>query len=703
MPGSPSSAQLSRFRRYGDLDDIPISDGDRYFLGMYSRWHPTSLKPGQLHFSGNGRMERGTWKVRAGLAALSTDINLNNPPLIVGQFSLAADVPLTSITRVTTTATATSTSPHGYLTGNYVNIRGATGADGLLYNGDFTITKTGASTFTYTMTGTPTGSASGTLVANKGPIVYNSYPSQVVGSGDYADVNTNTEGIIIASTTQAFLYRYGTSTLTLTYPAGETCIIGQPCCIVQFLNKVYMFRGYSTTINAPLAVSGITQALGTATVTTTSAHGLSTGNWVTIAGAGEYGYNIVGQITVTGANTFTYAVNAATVSPATGTITARPCQPPMYWDLNTTTLAFQVVPEGENPAGAPLIDMPCVDWGMYFKNRMVVPYSRDELLLSDIDDAGTYDPTTSQFRIQPGTNDWLIGAFPYQDARLLVLYRKSVQTLIMDGTDLTISQTFEITRNFGCLARRTVANCGPYIAWLSDIGVVRMQVTGELSLINNQAPLSDPIQDQFANVNWAYASNAVATFWNNRYYLAVPTGTSTINNTVFVFNFLNDAWESVDTYPQGWDALNFHIISYNGTKRIFAVSTAGYVTLLEQNNYDEFGAPGMVQDFAINGSMQTRNYLCDTFDMKKVKRFQLDGDVTIGDVVTGSYVLENPDYSLAVLNYTATQTTGVTLRVPVGRRGISGRLELTTSSGRPEVHSITIETALTSRQTLNYS
>lgn len=694
---------LNRFRKYGDLDDLPLNDGDSYFLGMYSRFQPTYLKPGQMWFSGNFRLDRGTAKVRAGLAALSTDINLSNPPLIVDQFSLAPDVALTSITRVTTTATATSTSPHGYATGNYVNIRGATGADGLLYNGDFTITVTGLSSFTYTMLGTPTGSAAGTLVANRGPRVFDNYPSQAVGSGVYADDNTNTEGIIIASTTQAYLYRYGVPTLIIAYPSNEGCIIGQPCDIVQFLDKVYMFRGYSTTTNAPIAVTSITQVAGTATVTTTANHGLSTNNWVTVAGAGQYGYNIVANITVTGLTTFTYAVNAATVSPATGTITARPCQPPMYWDMNTMTLAFVVVPEGQNPAGVPIIDMPCVDWGMFFKSRFVLPYSRDQIIMSDILDAGSYDPTHTQFRILPGTNDWLIAAFPYQDARLLILYRKSVHTIIMDGTDLSISQSFEITRNFGCLARRTVANCGPYIAWLSDVGVVRMQVTGELSLINNQAPLSDPIQDQISTINWAYASNAVAVFWNNRYYLAAPTGSSTLNNTVFVFNFLNDAWESIDTYPPGWDALNFHIMSYGGTKRIFAVSTVGFVTLLEQNDFDEFGAPGGVADFQIAGLLKTRNYLADTHDVKKVKRFQLESNVSAADIYTPTYVLSNPDYSLTLPTYIATSTTDISTRQTVNRRGVSGRLEIATSHGRPEFTAVLVESAVSSRATLNYS
>jgi hypothetical protein len=280
--------------------------------------------------------------------------------------------------------------------------------------------------------------------------------------------------------------------------------------------------------------------------------------------------------------------------------------------LNTSTAAFIVVPTGPNAAGAPKIDMPPVDWGVFFKSRFALPWSRDQMILSDILDANTYDPSQTQFRILPGTNDWIVAAFPYQEARLLVLYRKSVHALLLDGSTLTVAQAFEVTRNFGCVARRSVANCGPYIAWLSDLGVVRMNVNAELNLQNTAAPLSDPIQDIIDQINWAYASNAVATFWNNRYYLAVPTGTSAVNNTILVYNFLNEAWESVDTYPEGYDALNFHIISYNGKKRVHSVGTVGYVSLLEENQTDQFGAPQSEMNYAIAGSLKTRNYLAGT-------------------------------------------------------------------------------------------
>jgi uncharacterized protein len=78
-------------------------------------------------------------------------------------------------------------------------------------------------------------------------------------------------------------------------------------------------------------VSGITRAAGTATVTTTSAHGFATGQRVTIAGANQTAYNGTFTIAVTGASTFTYPVAGAPATPATGTITAEAAlAPPLF-------------------------------------------------------------------------------------------------------------------------------------------------------------------------------------------------------------------------------------------------------------------------------------------------------------------------------------------------------------------------------------
>lgn len=68
-----------------------------------------------------------------------------------------------------------------------------------------------------------------------------------------------------------------------------------------------------------LAITSITRSGTTATVTTTVAHNLASNAILTISGAVEAGYNLTDVvITVLSATTFTYEVDAATTTPATG-------------------------------------------------------------------------------------------------------------------------------------------------------------------------------------------------------------------------------------------------------------------------------------------------------------------------------------------------------------------------------------------------
>lgn len=64
-------------------------------------------------------------------------------------------------------------------------------------------------------------------------------------------------------------------------------------------------------------ISSITNSSLTATLTTASAHGLSTGNFVTVSGAVPSAYNGEYAITVTGANTFTYTMTTTPAGSAT--------------------------------------------------------------------------------------------------------------------------------------------------------------------------------------------------------------------------------------------------------------------------------------------------------------------------------------------------------------------------------------------------
>lgn len=75
-------------------------------------------------------------------------------------------VSVSSITRVSATATVTTATAHGLLTGDSVLIGGAAQSD---YNIDAVVTVTSATTFTYTVANSPTTPATGTITSKRAP------------------------------------------------------------------------------------------------------------------------------------------------------------------------------------------------------------------------------------------------------------------------------------------------------------------------------------------------------------------------------------------------------------------------------------------------------------------------------------------------------------------------------------------------------
>jgi len=88
--------------------------------------------------------------------------------------------------------------------------------------------------------------------------------------------------------------------------------------MIRFNTTTGAYEGYINGISG-ISISSITYSTTTATLTTTSAHGLATGQIVVISGASPSQYNGTYTITVTGTTTFTYTMasnpgaNATTV------------------------------------------------------------------------------------------------------------------------------------------------------------------------------------------------------------------------------------------------------------------------------------------------------------------------------------------------------------------------------------------------------
>ena len=227
---------------------------------------------------------------------------------------------ISSITRVSLVATLTTATAHGLATGSQVAISGCIPTE---YNGVYKITVTGATTFTYTMAAIPATSATTIGIYRIGittPINTLMNYTQNIGYKLFAAAGTNIYDTNVNPAVTVFsgITSDKFQSVNLTNQAGHFLIACNGSDPVMIYDGSAWF--YVATTTTAQTISSITRGgTGnlTATLVTASAHGLITGNRVTVAGATPAEFNGTYVITVTNSTTFTYTMATAPSGNAT--------------------------------------------------------------------------------------------------------------------------------------------------------------------------------------------------------------------------------------------------------------------------------------------------------------------------------------------------------------------------------------------------
>ena len=181
---------------------------------------------------------------------------------------------ITTLTSVTTLATATTTQPHNLSTGNYVTVSGASPAG---YNVTAAITVTGPSTFTYAIVTVSGVAATGTLVYTSGDF-YTQRPIRIVGAFVRTGSGSTAVDTPLGLVTEQFWNNIADKASTAavpttllyrpTYPFGEVILYPAPVGIVSLHLKTelmltsfsaltdveYMPPGYQRLLELSLAI-----------------------------------------------------------------------------------------------------------------------------------------------------------------------------------------------------------------------------------------------------------------------------------------------------------------------------------------------------------------------------------------------------------------------------------------------------------------
>ena len=389
---------------------------------------------------------------------------------------------------------------------------------------------------------------------------------------------------------------------------------------------------------------------------------------------------------------------------------------PLEWDGDVSN---DFVVKANASPGSGNIQCPNTDFGIFFRNRLIIPQPTDSIytvLMSNLLSTDVFTPSDAQFRINRGTaNGQIIGYMPYQEDQLIVFTRSSIH-MINNIATVSAANTYEITRQHGCVARKSIAQSGPQTFFLSDNGVIVLSPGNDpgkglgvaISKVSGETiPMTRPIQDQFDDpvegINYAAADKSCGVVYDNKYYLAVPTGNSTVPNKIFIFNLLTSTWTSVDSYPAMSGSLAFHVddwvICSHGSaptrRRLFACNDTGFY-LMEENSIDDsgrkIGSTSESGTTAIAGKLVSRSFTFGDVGVKSWRRGQVAAKTVNNDAFNIKVNTLDPDASNTVLSHTADGTEEALFRFGTGRtRGYGANIEINVTAGRPSFRHLALE------------
>jgi hypothetical protein len=723
---------MPRYSSFGQLDDQLIDDADLGFVNMNNRLRPDQLKAGVLADSQNGRMGiNGEWQTRKGIDLVKAPVTsgtnavtlpvylpftlndtavnaiygsclFSNPnDLTSAYIILASNNKALAINLADSSATPVDiTYPNGETISSNVSMLQA-------FNKVF-IFREGNEAFEWN--GTLTGSPAFTLVP----------------SGDY------TQPSLITSTANTIILN-GKATVTatahglvtgdaITVIDGKDIIANDTVVVVAGRDTdsfyYYITENHATT---PAVISGaIKGSQGLVTITTSADHGYATDEYVKISNltyTGSANPNGTWKITKTSPTEFTYVIASQNQTFTVGT-------------NSTAVYAASMQYMQKQSVGLGFCYMPAPPWAVYHQRRLWMPFYytqsgtsgsatftsrgiKDELIVSDILDSNTYDQVYNEYRFNAGSSDYIVALHPFAEDKLVVFNRNSIH-LIVSSADIAQSSIQLITNEVGCLARKTLIQVADNILFLSDNGIYGANFPNLYNLRGNGVPLSDGIQATINRINKDYVQNAVAAYYDNRYYIAVPLDSSITNNAILVYNFLNQGWESIDTVSDtNWEVTDLYVGGYGSKRGLYAVNKNGGIHRLDSNeNGRDIVITQIVNqnptpsNLAITSSCTTRMFTYGVTDRKKFNNFELqlqssagnNSDVTItaeGENVDGTMNLGSVSSRLGEV---LTPDEDASIRGRIGQNRSYGlQFTFTPTTGRPRIRTIKVSASITNR------
>lgn len=300
-------------------------------------------------------------------------------------------------------------------------------------------------------------------------------------------------------------------------------------------------------------------------------------------------------------------------------------------NVREITSAYAVSDLGNTNTSPPLTPV------MTFYRSRVWALKNDLLYYSSAapsDYSAAFDRTTNAYRIPVGEERALVGT---RDLGLLIVGKEQIWTLNPSATPAATDKPEKVA-DLGCAAAKTFVSTADDYFYLSFDGVRGLLRTEQDKLqYGTSLPLSYNLKTEFESINWASISKATAVYWQNKYFIALPTSGSSTNNQVWVYYPATKGWMIIT----GWNVGDWVKFKINGEERLYFIDGSGTGNFLRA----WFGASD--NGTAITFTIESRS---DDLENPVVRKY--GGDLEVDAKPTGDYNIsvygsfDNGAYSL---------------------------------------------------------
>lgn len=182
----------------------------------------------------------------------------------------------------------------------------------------------------------------------------------------------------------------------------------------------------------------------------------------------------------------------------------------------------------------------------------------------------------------------------------LIIFKRNATFKFAPGSGNIVdtSNLIQLGEQVGCIAPKSIAVAGNFVIFLSDIGVWAFDG-------NQFQYIGAALEEDFVNSNKKFLEKSVGVYYRkkNQYWLAIPSASSTKNDTIYVYDLDRNIW-----YPP-WDGYNLTVLStfkeYDDEQKIICGDRFGYLHKLDTGFADGVTGnfTGFIESVTASGQM----------------------------------------------------------------------------------------------------